>query len=202
MFRIWFVALVAVGLLPDWLFAGGPCSGVKGGCGRSSYRSSASTGTVHVRGYTRKDGTYVRPHTRRAPGTAGSSSINLSGLLAATTSNDDEASVTVKPARSRFRTAARTTARTRYWGGTSSTPDDDDTGDVPAGSVDPIPPVVPAEPTAVAKFKVKFKSGRTLDIVAYEEEADGRYTFEGLAGGKTKYPKSMVISIDPVLEAQ
>jgi hypothetical protein len=29
---------------------------------------SSSSGTVHVRGYTRKDGTYVKPHTRRAPG--------------------------------------------------------------------------------------------------------------------------------------
>jgi len=33
---------------------------------RSSSTSSAS-GTVHVRGYTRKDGTYVRPHTRSSP---------------------------------------------------------------------------------------------------------------------------------------
>jgi len=31
----------------------------------SSTRSSG--GTVHVKGYTRKDGTYVRPHTRSAP---------------------------------------------------------------------------------------------------------------------------------------
>ena len=35
---------------------------------RSSSTYSPSTGgTVHVRGYYRKDGTYVRPHTRRAP---------------------------------------------------------------------------------------------------------------------------------------
>jgi hypothetical protein len=34
----------------------------------SSYRpSSSSGGTVKVKGYTRKDGTYVRPHTRSAP---------------------------------------------------------------------------------------------------------------------------------------
>ena len=31
----------------------------------SRYRSSG--GTVHVKGYYRKDGTYVRPHTRRKP---------------------------------------------------------------------------------------------------------------------------------------
>lgn len=35
-------------------------TGDSGGC-----RSAC---TVHVRGYTRKDGTYVRPHTRSAPG--------------------------------------------------------------------------------------------------------------------------------------
>lgn len=29
--------------------------------------STSSGGTVHVKGYTRKDGTYVRPHTRSAP---------------------------------------------------------------------------------------------------------------------------------------
>jgi hypothetical protein len=33
--------------------------------GSSSHRSSG--GSVYVRGYTRKDGTYVQPHTRRAP---------------------------------------------------------------------------------------------------------------------------------------
>ncbi|MDN4011278.1 hypothetical protein QX233_02275 [Chryseobacterium gambrini] len=36
----------------------------------SSYRSSSTSfsgGTVHVKGYTRKDGTYVRPHTRSSP---------------------------------------------------------------------------------------------------------------------------------------
>jgi hypothetical protein len=32
---------------------------------------SASRGEVHVRGYTRKDGTYVQPYTRRAPGSGG-----------------------------------------------------------------------------------------------------------------------------------
>jgi hypothetical protein len=31
----------------------------------SSYSGSTSTGTVHVKGYYRKDGTYVKPHTRR-----------------------------------------------------------------------------------------------------------------------------------------
>ena len=30
-------------------------------------KPSPSGGKVHVRGYTRRDGTYVAPHTRRAP---------------------------------------------------------------------------------------------------------------------------------------
>lgn len=31
------------------------------------YKSKSTGGTVQVKGYYRKDGTYVRPHTRRAP---------------------------------------------------------------------------------------------------------------------------------------
>ena len=33
----------------------------------STKSNGSSGGTVHVKGYTRKDGTYVRPHTRSAP---------------------------------------------------------------------------------------------------------------------------------------
>lgn len=44
----------------------------------STYESSSSSSTagtdVHVKGYYRKDGTYVRPHTRSAPGTKSGSS--------------------------------------------------------------------------------------------------------------------------------
>jgi hypothetical protein len=43
---------------------------------------SKSQKTVHVRGYTRKDGTYVAPYDRRAPGTATttSASTNYSSI--------------------------------------------------------------------------------------------------------------------------
>ena len=50
----------------------------KGGRGGGSKSSTKSTGktstgkTVHVKGYTRKDGTYVPPYDRAAPGTADS----------------------------------------------------------------------------------------------------------------------------------
>jgi hypothetical protein len=38
--------------------------------GSSSSHSHSSGGTTHVRGYVRKDGTYVRPHERRNPGSS------------------------------------------------------------------------------------------------------------------------------------
>ncbi len=37
--------------------------------GQSGSESGKYNGPVHVRGYYRKDGTYVKPHTRSAPGT-------------------------------------------------------------------------------------------------------------------------------------
>ena len=54
---------------------------VRGTNTSSGSSSSGSTpGTdVHVRGYYRKDGTYVRPHTRTAPGTKSSGSSSRSG---------------------------------------------------------------------------------------------------------------------------
>jgi len=42
-------------------------SGSTRSSGTSTKTTSSSGGTVHVKGYTRKDGTYVRPHTRSAP---------------------------------------------------------------------------------------------------------------------------------------
>jgi hypothetical protein len=45
-----------------------PASSVSGSGGASGCTSGC---TVHVRGYTRKDGTYVRPHTRSAPHSGG-----------------------------------------------------------------------------------------------------------------------------------
>jgi hypothetical protein len=44
-----------------------PVAAVSGG----SHSSSHSSGTVHVRTYTKKDGTVVHAHNRAAPGTAG-----------------------------------------------------------------------------------------------------------------------------------
>jgi hypothetical protein len=52
--------------------------GSRGGSSRSTSSKSSSKSTngktVHVKGYTRKDGTYVPPYDRAAPGTATSAS--------------------------------------------------------------------------------------------------------------------------------
>ncbi len=52
----------------------------------SSHRSSSSSKPVHVRGYTKKDGTYVAPHDRSAPGTADHNSPSPSAYHAPSTS--------------------------------------------------------------------------------------------------------------------
>lgn len=60
--------LLCVTLWPDDVEARG-----RGG------RSYSSGGTVSVRGYTRKDGTYVRPHTRSAPSSSYWPAAGISG---------------------------------------------------------------------------------------------------------------------------
>ncbi len=53
------------------LFAlAGPAPASRGGSGYSRSSSHSSGKTTRVRGYYRKDGTYVHPHLRRAPGTS------------------------------------------------------------------------------------------------------------------------------------
>lgn len=71
----------------------------RGGGRSTAYRSSrskSSGGAVHVRGYTRKDGTYVRPHTRSAPG-SGSHFVGSSSPM--------------KEPRTTYRSQSRTTPR-------------------------------------------------------------------------------------------
>jgi hypothetical protein len=49
-----------------------PLTPVEARGSRSGYHAprSGAGGSVHVRGYTRRDGTYVRPHTRACRGCA------------------------------------------------------------------------------------------------------------------------------------
>ena len=64
-------ALAQPALVPAGSIGSFNAAGIEGAFGGPSSRSqslgTASGGTVHVRGYYRKDGTYVRPHTRSAP---------------------------------------------------------------------------------------------------------------------------------------
>jgi len=66
MFRRFVALLLLLASLGAVLAVGGCATG---GTGSSSTGSSSygRAKTVNVRGYTRKDGTYVRPHTRSAP---------------------------------------------------------------------------------------------------------------------------------------
>lgn len=170
--------------------AGGPCSGVRGGCGRSSYRTSVSIpsyddspsgcGTVNVRSYTRKDGTHVRAHTRSAPSCGGS-----------------------KPS---YRTSARTSARTGYWNGTGSAPDADEDdpslyAPAPARLAKPDPlPTSAAKPDPLpARYIVYFKSGRLKRIADYLEERSD-YLLIGTERSRGRFPVTMVDRIERIAD--
>lgn len=119
------VLLVALAILaPSISYAGGVCSGVKGGCGRSytpavpRYDPPAPS-TTHVKGYYRKDGTYVRPHERH---TGGSHEHTV---------GESFPSIPDEPIK-QPRTAARTTARVTAWNGQAS--DDHRAAEIEASS--------------------------------------------------------------------
>lgn len=175
------LTIAAIFLCCQTAFGGGPCSGVRGGCGRSSYRTSASIpsysaggGTVNVRAYTRKDGTHVRSHTRSAPGSGGS-----------------------KPS---YRTSARTTPRTAIWNGTSSAPeveDDDPSLYAPAPErsvLDAVPDSFPA------RYIVYFKRGRLKRVADYLEERND-YLLIGTERSRGRFPISMVDRIERIADA-
>jgi hypothetical protein len=175
MTRIFLFALLL--LMPAVALGGGTCSGVKGGCGRSSSRSSSSSyssgsgGTAHVSGYTRKDGTYVRPYTRHAPGTA--THVEVEEYIPPPN----------PPARTTARTGARTTARTTAWNGNVT--DHDDT---PIAVSRTAPPPTAKLP---ARYVVYFTTGRMQQITNYEEDGDG-YLVYGTSGGHIRYPKDRI----------
>ena len=54
-------------------------AGSHGGHKSSSSAASSAGGKVHVKGYYRKDGTYVAPYDRRLPGTASAGSTAVRG---------------------------------------------------------------------------------------------------------------------------
>lgn len=189
MIRIACLALVIVLAAANYAEAGGPCSGVKGGCGRSSYRSSSSssyrssapsysppsysssstkkdcTGSTSVEGHYR-DGHWVSGHSRC---TSGSGSSEPS-----------------------YRSTARSAVRVKAWNGTSSTYDDTDDEVKPFELARPIKHA----PTAVPpKYILHLKSGRDFPAVRVEEKGSD-YFVEGVTGGRVPYPKSMVKSVE------
>lgn len=184
------LATIAVVLvLASRAVAGGPCSGVRGGCGRSSYRASDSLpsyapssansstsacGAVHVRAHTRKNGIRVSAHNRQSQGCDGET-----------------------PKRS-YRTSARTSARTSYWKGTGSEPDDQSLyAPVPAASnAMPQPP-----PKLPARYVVHFRSGKTRQIANYDDHGD-TFSIDGTTGGHTTYPTWMIERIEPITGAE
>lgn len=174
------LAAAVFALLVVDALAGGPCSGVKGGCGRSTYRSTPYVGTyvapdpptpttcAHVKAYTRKDGTQVAAHTRGCDG-----------------SGADDTDVVSSRTRDTYRVGARTTPRTMYWNGTESAYDDDKRLAWPE----------PEKPKTQARYIVIFVSGRKLPAVSYKEEGES-YLVDTVEGGHARYPKKMVASIE------
>lgn len=86
--RLTVVAFIALLVFP--IAALGGSRGKSRGSSRSysgSHSSSHSSGSrVHVKGYTKKDGTYVAPHDRSAPRSHSASSLSPSHYPSATSS--------------------------------------------------------------------------------------------------------------------
>ena len=60
--------IVAAAILSTGLLLSPPLASAKGGSGSRGRSASAAPKSVHVRGYQKKNGTTVKPHTRSAPG--------------------------------------------------------------------------------------------------------------------------------------
>jgi hypothetical protein len=180
--------------------AGGPCSGVRGGCHRTSYvteprwtapsyRSSSLSATCRtwVKGHTR-NGNHVEGHYR-------------------------ETSCSGSGSKSSYRSEARTSARWRFWEGTGSDDDEqpteedrrryarptrkalDETDDDPGKPVN-IPKAV-VHPNLPAKYRVYFSSKKERDIADFEDRDDS-YRLQWITGGYALYPKSMIDRIEPL----
>jgi hypothetical protein len=134
--------------------------------------------TVHVRGYYRKDGTYVRPHTRSSPGSG------------ATSRPTYDFTVPVAP-RTDHRSEARTTYRT-------APPPTSSGGLQNEDLVRETPAVAPAAKILLtAHYLLVFKSGAKHEIVSFTED-DAAYRCEFTTGGTARIPKNLVDRIEPI----
>jgi endonuclease YncB( thermonuclease family) len=189
------IALIGLYSAGDAL-AGGPCSGVRGGCYRSSYRSTypigrsipspveneSPCGQIAVQGYTSADGTATSAYTRAAPGCNGTSvNRNVTYNISPFVYVDNSRSITETP--------ARTAVRTTHWNGTGSVPDID--GD-PSTLAPP-----PNKHKVTAKYTMRTTDGREHPVVHFEDDGDS-YWVTSISGGQLKYPKAIILAFDPI----
>jgi hypothetical protein len=169
--------------------------GGKGGSGSKGSKAGGSK-TVHVKGYTRKDGTYVAPHTRSAPGTR-------MGVM----SGFDRGYLSPAP-RSEPRTSARTEARTSSRGASTPWPLPAEAEDTPSPAAsqgeaeqDPAKPrstptrhaePEDAEQKAEREAAAKLALAKMMEQGAYEEKVKGGWSQghsrEDFSGARKAWP--------------
>jgi hypothetical protein len=163
--------------------------------------ASSRPKSVAVRGYYRKDGTYVRPHYRSAPRSSGTSSIPVPQPHGSSYATEEDNGKPAGPKKEIARTTARTSARTSYSHGIAGLFDDDSD---PANIVGPAAPAVarsqgsprqPREARAV-RFHVRFADGTIINAADVQLQKD-RYILELPKGGARGYAKTLVESIEP-----
>ena len=200
--------LTAVLIMTRPVFAGGPCSGVKGGCHRSTYVAeprwsppvfspppTSSNCRTWVKGHMR-DGSFVDGHYRNT------SCSGSSGPSKSKTS---------------YRSSARTSSRSKYWNGTGSEynePTEEDRRryarptnreleqEVPNHPNPPKhKPIVTQPPSLPAHYRVYYTSKREQDIFNYQDH-DDTYRLFWTSGGSASYPKSLIDRIEKLDTAQ
>ena len=186
-------------------------------------RGHRSGGSVSVRGYYRKDGTYVRPHMRSAPD--GDFSNNWStrgnvnpytGAPGTKTSPSNHSSRYARTtARTSYRTSARSTARRSYQSGALNAEADDDGqpverrgDDREAGDSPDEPPTKPplapepAAPELPTRYIAHFSNGKSRALTDFALEENGCWILFPVTGGSIGgYTKAMVAYFEPTLDA-
>lgn len=160
--------------------------------------SAKGAKTVHVRSYTRKDGTVVRAHMRSPPGSGSSGGSYSSG-----SSYSGLAPITP---RTSYRTSARSSARTSYQlGALNAEADDDslaDSSNQPAAmpSPDPVSPPAPKLPDLPTRYIAHMKGGKTKALNDFSDKDDEWLLFP-VTGGSIGYGKWMISYFEPTAEA-
>lgn len=192
-------------------------AGARGHSGGGSSHSSghhSSGGSVSVRSYTRKDGTFVHAHTRSAPD--GNFSNNWStrgnfnpytGKAGTRTSPYAGSSFVRTTARTTYRTTARTGYQLGALGAAPIAEAEDESEDTPLADetisspamVTPAPPPVP-KPDLPTRYIAHFVSGKQHPVNNFVED-NGSWLLYGVTGGYIRYPTSLVSYFEPTPEA-